>query len=377
MHENNCNREMKLCLIYNFAQHYRTNIFTLMDREFCVDFVFGDSMGDVKKMDYSVLHGNVTEVHIKKYRGGWSWQPMVISRLFKNYDRYILLGDARSLSTWAFCILSRILCPRKKVYFWTHGWYGKESKKEKLIKKIFLRLPNGGVFCYGNYARNLMIKEGFDADKLYTIHNSLAYDKQVELRKKLMATEVYRTHFGNDNKNLFFVGRLTHVKKLDQIIKAMVICKNRGIDYNLTLIGGGEKTEELKSLSKELGLMGQVWFYGPCYDEEELSSLIYNADLCVAPGNIGLTAMHSLVFGTPCITHNDFKWQMPEFEAIKEGETGTFFKRDDVADLADSIDAWFAAQKYSREAVREACMKEIDEQWNPYFQIKVLKKNLK
>ena len=54
---------MKLCLIYNFAQHYRTNIFTLMDKEFDVDFLFGDSMGDVKKMDYSLLHGNVLYFH--------------------------------------------------------------------------------------------------------------------------------------------------------------------------------------------------------------------------------------------------------------------------------------------------------------------------
>lgn len=368
---------MKLCLIYNFAQHYRTSIFTLMDKKFCVDFVFGDSMGDVKKMDYSLLRGNVNEVHINKFKKGYSWQPKVISYLFKDYDRYILLGDTRSLSTWVFCILARILCPQKKVYFWSHGWYGKESKKEKLIKKIFFHLPNGGVFCYGNYARNLMIEEGFNADKLYIIHNSLAYDKQVKIRKKLKMSDIYQVHFGNNNKNLFFVGRLTPVKKLDQIIKAMAICRDRGINYNLTLIGDGEKAEELKFLSKELGLTNQVWFYGPCYDEVELSLLIYNADLCVAPGNIGLTAMHSMVFGTPCITHNDFKWQMPEFEAICEGSTGTFFRRDDVADLADKIDAWFEAKSMYRDTVRQACMKEIDEQWNPYFQIKVLMNNLK
>lgn len=40
---------MKLCLIYNFAQHYRTSIFTLMDKEFDMDFLFGNSMGDVKR----------------------------------------------------------------------------------------------------------------------------------------------------------------------------------------------------------------------------------------------------------------------------------------------------------------------------------------
>ena len=368
---------MKLCILYNFAQHYRTNIFTLIDKTFNCDWVFGDVMGDVKKMDYTLLHGKVTETNTKHLFGGWYWQPGVIGQLFKDYDHYILLGETRALSTWMFCVLARLLKPKKKVYFWTHGWYGKETLLESFIKKLEFKLPNGGIFTYGNYARNLMIKEGFDSSKLFTIHNSLAYDKQIEVRKQLSETAVYKEHFGNDNKNLFFVGRLTAVKKLDQILKAMVICLGRGIEYNLTFIGGGEKTEELKTLTKSLGLESQVWFYGPCYDEKELSSLIYNADLCVAPGNIGLTAMHSMVFGTPCITHNDFPYQMPEFEAIKEGITGTFFKRDNVEDLAAQIDKWFETNGKKRGVVRNACIKEIDDEWNPYFQIGVLKKNLK
>lgn len=368
---------MKLCIIYNFAQHYRTNIFTLIDKEFDCDWVFGDAMGDVRKMDYSLLHGNVMETHTKRLIGGWYWQPKVVSQLFSTYDHYILLGETRALSTWVFCILARILKPKKKVYFWSHAWYGKETRVEKIVKKILFHLPNGGVFCYGNYARELMIKEGYNSNKLYTIHNSLAYDKQKEIRKNLKSTFVYREHFANENKNLFFVGRLTPVKNLDLILRAMVVSRDRGAYYNLTLIGGGEKTEDLKALSKELHLESQVWFYGPCYDENELSSLIYNADLCVAPGNIGLTAMHSMVFGTPCITHNDFPYQMPEFEAIKEGVTGTFFKRDDVEDLANKIDDWFRTKGSERETVRMACMREIDSEWNPYYQIEVLKKNLK
>lgn len=59
------------------------------------------------------------------------------------------------------------------------------------------------------------------------------------------------------------------------------------------------------------------------------------------------------------------------------GVTGMFFRRDDVENLAEKIDEWFITKGESRQDVREVCMKEIDEQWNPYFQIEVLKKNLK
>lgn len=364
---------MKLCLIYNYAQHYRTSIFKLIDREFKCDFVFGDSMSDVKKMDYSLLKGNVEEVHNKHLKGSY-FQKGVLRKLRQDYDRYIMLGETRCISTWLFLILSKFY-RKKKVYLWSHGWYGKESRIERIIKKMLFKMADG-TFLYGNYARELMIKEGFNKDKLFVIHNSLAYDEQLATRDKLKKEDVYTAHFGNNNKNLVFVGRLTEVKKLDMILHAMEKCQKEGNGYNLTLIGGGEKKEELESLTKDLNLEKNVWFYGPCYNEVELGNLIYNADLCVSPGNVGLTAMHSLVFGTPVLTHDNFPYQMPEFESIKEGETGSYFRYNDVDSLAQKIDEWFAFS-CNREETRKMCMKEIDEHWTPYYQIEVLKKNLK
>ena len=104
--------------------------------------------------------------------------------------------------------------------------------------------------------------------------------------------------------------------------------------------------------------------------------MIYNADLCVSPGNVGLTAMHSMVFGTPVLTHNDFSHQMPEFEAVKENITGDFFKYGDINSLALKISEWFQNNGEKRESVRQSCMKEIDDNWTPWFQLEVLKEHL-
>ena len=54
---------MKLCIIYNFAQHYRSEIFQLFDKGFECDFYFGDNYFDVKKVGYSVLKGKITAIH--------------------------------------------------------------------------------------------------------------------------------------------------------------------------------------------------------------------------------------------------------------------------------------------------------------------------
>lgn len=366
---------MKICLLYNFAQHYRTSIFKLIDQEYDCDFVFGDSYLNIKKMDYTLLNGKVTEVKTK-HLGRWAYRPGIHKLLWKGYDTYIVLGETQVLSTWLFCIWARLFHPRKSIYFWSHGWYGKETKVERILKKLFFKLPNGGIFLYGNYARDLMIKEGFNPDRLYVIHNSLAYDDQVKIRESLVSKPLYKEHFGNDNPNLFFVGRLTTIKKLDLVLRAMAQLKEKGQIYNMTFIGGGDVQEKLAALAGELGLQDNVWFYGPCYDEKVLGEMIYNADLCVSPGNIGLTAMHALVFGTPAITHDDFPYQMPEFEAIHDGITGTFFKNDDIESLAAGISKWFSENGNKREEVRQACMKEIDKNWTPQFQLAVLRKHL-
>lgn len=368
---------MKICLIYNSAAHYRESIFQLIDRIFDCDYVFGESLDDIKQMDTSKFRGKVTKLQNRYIKNSFYWQPDVQRFLCNKYDAYIVLGDTHCLSTWLFSIRAKLTGRSKRIYFWTHGWYGKESHMERWLKKRFFNMAGGGIFLYGNYARELMIKEGFDAEKLYVIHNSLAYEKQIEIRKRLRIEGIYQQHFGNDANNLMFVGRLTTVKKLDMVLRAIALLKEKGHDYNLTLIGDGVVKNVLEKLTEELGLQKNVWFYGACYDEQQLGQLIYNADLCVSPGNVGLTAMHVMVFGTPVITHCDFHHQMPEFEAIHEGETGTFFQRDNIASLAKSINCWFGEKADKREAVRQACYHEIDTQWTPQFQIDVLKKNLK
>ena len=121
----------------------------------------------------------------------------------------------------------------------------------------------------------------------------------------------------------------------------------------------------------------QVWMFGPCFSEEILGELIYNSSVCVSPGNIGLTAMHSLVYGTPVITQDNFKNQGPEFESVVESFSGSFFKEDSISDLCDKIKIWISKNYKQRETIRQNCYKVISERYNPNNQREILKKTLK
>lgn len=359
----------KLCLVYNYAQHYRQEIFQLLDKELDCDFYFGDKMGDVKKLDYNLLHNFQTELENHRIGNSFYYQKGINKCLRKNYTDYIFLGEVRCLSTWwalFYCKFSK-----KKIHLWTHGWYGKESFLEKTLKKAFYSLADN-ILLYGDYAKQLMIKEGFNSKKLHVIYNSLAYDKQLSIRNKLRSSDVFERHFSNSNKNLLFIGRLSSEKKLGMILEAMKLLRKENQNFNLTLIGNGVEKESLELKCRDFGLERFVWFYGACYDEEELSHLIYNADLCVSPGNVGLTAMHCMSFGLPILTHDDFSMQMPEFEAVEEGKTGAYFKYGDVVSLKNSISIFFQNNK-NRDKIRELCYNVIDEKFNPHVQLKTIK----
>lgn len=364
---------MKVCLIDNMASHYRKGIYMLMDKQYDIDWRFGEPIGDIKELDLSLLKD---AKHLESGKsiipGGYRLKGM--SKLIDDHDCVIMVGEPALLSSWNLLFKYRILHPKKKVYFWTHGWYGKESYLKSLIKKVYFKLA-AGVITYGDYARNLMIKEGFKSDKLWAIHNSLNYDEQLKIRQTLSETNIFSSHFDNNNKTLIFIGRLTPVKRLDLLLEALSLLLHEGHRFNLVLVGNGEMKGALESFTRDNGLSANVWFFGECYDEYKNAELIYNADLCVAPGNVGLTAIHSMMFGTPVATHNNFPYQMPEFEAIKENETGFFFQQDDPRSIANNIVNWFISHK-DREAIRAACMKEIDSNWNPHFQMKVLKEVL-
>ena len=335
-------------------------------------YLFGNALGSVKSMDTSLLNSDVVFTNTIQLGAGWYWQPGVIRRVFSNFDYYILNGETRSLSAWVFSLIACAIGKRKKVFFWSHGWYGKETKMESLIKKILFHLPGGGVFLYGNYARKLMIKEGFNSSKLFVIHNSLDYERQLSIRLQLPLSDIYKNHFGNDNKIIIVIGRLNKRKQLPLLLKAVQLLSSKGEKFNVVFVGDGDERKNLEELTVSFDLQDQVWFYGACYDEKKNGMLIFNSDICVMPGDIGLTAIHCLTFGTPCITHDNFSHQGPEFEAIHSGETGDFFKHGNLDSLATIISRWFRTHQ-SREIVRTTCYKVIDDEWTPQYQMKVLK----
>ena len=361
----------KVCFFNQSSVHYRKNIFMLMDQELGIDFYFGDSrkQGAIKELDTSCLK------HFKGYFhnigfGPLYWQNGAIRLLWSDYTDLFTTATHYCLSAWVVLLLAPMF--GKRVYLWSHGAYGNERGIKKWLTVWKMKRATGSLL-YGNYAKRVLTGWGVPEEKLHVFYNSLAYDEEMEVRKTLTASAFYQDHFHNGLPNLVFIGRLTAVKKLDMILQAMSLLRDRGMRVNMTYVGDGPKKAELEALAEQLGLQENVWFYGPCYEEKQIAQIIYNADLCVSPGDVGLTAMHAMTFGTPVVSHNNFCHQMPEFEAIEEGKTGSFFAENDVESMACCIQSWFA-NGLDRELVRKNCYEVIDSRYNPHRQVEMIRK---
>ncbi len=367
---------MKVCCVFNYNPLYRYPIFSAIADNFDCDFYFGDTVFQpLKAFDATKLKGFKHFIYAKKIRLiGLVWHSYIRAIFDKKYTHYILTGEARMLANWLIILYAR--CTGRKVFVWTHG--AKDCPKnwiKRLVMQAFYR-PLSGILMYNRYNCQYMEALGCKKERLFVIHNSLDSAVQTKIYQSLAPSDIYQMHFGNSNPTLIYIGRIQRVKKVDMILEAMKLLEKQGKHVNLVVVGANVDDDSFEKRIEELKLSDRVWMYGPCFDEQTNSELIYNAAACVSPGNIGLTCIHVLSYGTPVITNDNFNTQMPEFEAVVEGKTGSFFRENDVEDLARKIDSWISITEQQRDECRSVARQTIEQEWSVDYQIKLLERVL-
>jgi glycosyltransferase involved in cell wall biosynthesis len=300
------------------------------------------------------------------------WQSKIIkTALFSEFDYLLLLGEMNVVSSWISIFIAKLR--GKKIFMWSHGIYGNESFSKKYLRLLYLK-QSDFIFLYENRAKSLLQQNGFNETSLAVVYNSLNYDLFERLYKGLLNTDKneFITFFkDNSLPTIIFIGRLTKIKRLPVLIEAVRKLNQIKIRYNLLIVGSGEDQTYLENTYNSIVEEGLLHFYGNCFDENKTSELIYHSDLCVSPGNIGLTAIHSLSYGTPVASHSNFNNQMPEVEAIIDGENGFLFEENNSDDLANKIDNWFLNNS---NLDKDLSRRIIVEKYNPENQMRIFEK---
>lgn len=364
-----------VAILYHMFPHYRRAVIEELSRSQSYEFSFfgsSQSYDGIESLSGRTIP-HFTEARFRQV-GKFIWQPGAFKIALSNkYCAIIFLGNPNHLATWLSAAVARMRGIR--VFFWTHGWLRPEPAPKRMLRVAFYRLAHH-VLVYGERARQIGICEGYPAERITVIFNSL--DARGASKRRLLLSHEKDPDghplFANRRPTIVCVARLTKLCRFDILIKAAEILREQQQrTVNILLVGDGPEKHALQNEAASRGV--EVTFYGACYDEDELARIVYHADLTVSPGKIGLTAIQSLMYGTPVITHGDLNAQMPEVEALVEGLTGSFFKNQDPVSLATKIAEWLDTQK-DRVTVRSNCIRVIEDRWNPSTQLNLIESAL-
>lgn len=356
---------LNVVIVYPFFMHYREPVFReLIENGRHKYFFAGDSIdrsGQIKA--YPITPPARWWKARCFFLGSIALQPGVIWHLFRQKtDCWILLGNYSWPFTWLTAILARLM--GKRVLFWTHGWIRRQESFGDKLRDRFYRLSHG-LLLYGQYAKKLGVESGFSKDELYVVYNALDFESQQTTRKSITDSAIQGVKELFEQPDLPIVlccSRITRVRRLDMLLDAAGRMKQSGHEINILLIGDGPEQSMLEAMAQKMNL--NVHFYGACYDEEKIAAATIASTVTVAPGKVGLTAMQSIAYGTPVITHGDPENQMPEYESIVPGISGDFFQHNDVDDLARVICQWIEKENFDH----ERCIESVQRRYTPVAQ---------
>ncbi len=367
-------RKPRVAVVYHFFAHYRRAIIEQLAADPDRDWTFiGDLRDYASDIEPARFSERVRFLRLRCIRlpGGFMWQSGLISHLLRTrYDSVIFLGADRFLATWLAAIVSRIFGSR--VLFWSHGYTRRPTGLAAVYRKTFYRLAHG-LMTYGRWAKVVAIEQGLPDERIHVIGNSLDFQEQQRALNAMplrRAAEVRRELFQDEEVPVICcTTRLVAHRRLDLLLHACARLLRSGSTVHVVLVGDGPERARLERLAAKLGV--RVAFTGACYDEARISEILAASNVVVAPGMGGLSAMHALAYGVPVVSQDNPETQMPEFEAIIPGVTGSLFKEGDIGALVAAIQPWIRTP-WTDQKVQDSCRSMIRRFWSPEFQFEAI-----
>ncbi len=133
---------------------------------------------------------------------------------------------------------------------------------------------------------------------------------------------------------VIFVGRVSGEKHLEVLMKAIALV-DPALDVQLEIVGGGDQMNQLKQLTRELGIDTRVTFTGYVTDEQ-LRAALTRSTVFAMPSIAELQSiatMEAMASGLPVVAANAMA--LPHL--VHEGENGYLFEPGNAKDLADKL----------------------------------------
>ena len=273
------------------------------------------------------------------------WQRGALGVPLRRGDVLVAPGAPRCVSHLALMLKGRLRGAR--VVWWGHYWSSTSVPWRFWARVALTRLAHAALFYTDQEVREAQAQARWLLPRaVCALSNGLNLDPIAARRAPYVPASRERA--------VLFIGRLIDRCELPVLLRALARSGLEGVA--LYVVGGGEAEGACRAEAARLGVAGRVCWCGATVDEDEIARVANRCALFVYPGAVGLSLIHAMAYGLPCVVHCDRFQQGPEVAAHEEGVTGMSFRRGDDVELAQVIAEALEDQGrlvgWSRECVR-------------------------
>lgn len=306
------NNPPKVLIVQKTVTHYREAFYErlfelLKDKSIDLELHYGVPRSGFGR---TVHYGK--PFHIKLFFDKLFWFP-ILSKIL-GADLIIVEHSNKFLINYLLFIGQFLGGP--KLAFWGHGRNHQTDKPNSLGER-FKRWMSRRVhwyFAYTGGVRNELIENGLDPDRITDVQNAVAAPSDAPSPS---AIEDIKRELGLSEESVvgFFCSQMYTRKRLDMLVAAAVLVREKIPDFRLILAGAGMSQNIPEEADRDHDF---IHYVGPQFGDRK--SAYYSLARFVAlPGVLGLGLVESFHYGVPSVVAEN-RFHGPEFSYLVDGE---------------------------------------------------------
>jgi len=162
------------------------------------------------------------------------------------------------------------------------------------------------IITVSHAMRQNLVTHGWPESKISVVWNGVDPERYDPKKCKHKDVEMVRERYGieKDEQMLFFLGRLTWVKGIRNLIQAMPLILKEHPETKLVILGKGEERKDVAETAIRLGIQDKVTCHFEYVSEEERILNYAAADVCIFPSiyePFGIVSLEAMSMGKPVV----------------------------------------------------------------------------
>ena len=172
------------------------------------------------------------------------------------------------------------------------------------------------------------------AEKIVVVRLGLDLDRRLSADPSARAAVRAELGIPDDGFLIGWLGRMTEIKRVDDLLAACARLRAKGVDAYLALVGDGPLRDELKDKAEALGIADRTRFVGFRESVGELYAAFDVVALTSANEGTPVTVIEALACGLPVVATDVGGVS----DVVQDGRSGFLVPANDVAAVAERLE---------------------------------------